>query len=1431
MSWQTVSPDQPCVLCGETKSDSQCRWRQEDDLILCATGVDGTLDGDRGLSYWGNSDDGRVGKYSPTPKKSKSNRIDINTYRDENGRLPAPNPKPKPKPAKEKRSESPLTRIERDRFYRKLLAQFPLTDAHRQKLKSKGIQDLSRYGSIPRCKQGGIKTEGIDPRLPGILPDGTLNYWDTRGGAIAILSVDTDGMAIGLQYRLDTAENGRYRNATSKNKKNPHGYPVHIGGEIPPTYFEGTGNKVLLAEGTGYKAQSASKRTGAHVIGIAGGLVTSTPKLIGEYLAAVAAKEGCEVSQLRPILVPDGGDRKNPSVMRRNKRTLETLRELGYEQPEVLWWRQNDRGEDIDDVECDRIQKAELLSLERFVAEFELRQWIESCVKLSEEDKEQFLKEFTPEEAIEFNSRFVPSERLALDGKVVMVQSGTGSGKSTAMIEAILRGQAATAIIEAILRNQASNRGAIIVSYRNSLLLQLRDKLRESGIDAFHLQNDLKTGSAREEVEQCKFELRRPDSVVLLCPDSLIHLHPRDFEGKDIFIDEPEGVADHFANSTTSIGRYRPKAHDILRRGVELARSLTTLDGTMTRSGIKFIESLAGDKPVEIHRNTQSPQRPKVRLFLGEVSLDEFLKNDKKYHWPTEDRSIRREIVTNPGNVIVFSDSQNGLEALEGEIRDRQPDASILRVDSTTAGTARVRDFLKRPDLAIERNGYSHILISPTAEAGFDLDCPGYFNDSYVLGAGVLRSQKLAQILARLRDARVPITASISPRLLETGNAADTRTAQETFKDFLDLYREEMDRTFADDPSGAAREFAKWIGSGGMGAIQQYRIDQTKHQTLEAENLRAAFKALLEFTGYEVNLFIEWRDNFDSENGELLAKAQEIKSSIKKRKKEAKEKPAIAIAEAPQRTKEEVEVMLQAHQDEVKAARRDGREPKELSPEEIAIVNRQRLNERYPGIGEKRAHSPDNFDPSKGIEGVRDAIANPTPAGDPDENGAAPLDDPELVKKLTTDKHYHPTVERSISYQFPELIRLCQQVKVYKKAQGMNRRKELFEESIANGYTPNPLAPKYDISQDFFDPQRFRYSLQAREAFIKLQLDKLTTGEEYTGQSEIIQNALAKLRISPKMADLLGVRFKRRRSGDIRTINAVLERFGFKVSKTNRDKEGAIYRVSCLKLSPAELPVYRAKIFALLDSIAAIGVSFTDKLISELGIGVELSPEGEVSKYTYGGRAIEIGVLPPIPLPQDETSVSTLKVQKLTSFGSKNDAKIPPPLKSTETLSSKSFSDVDRTFSPQQENVRSTPPQNLHESTNHPTSKNYLKIHRQGIDIGEKSQIESPPADPLLEKGVGSEPQLQSNPIPQWRGLMGQLVERMPEMPYLPGWLQQRWEDLRGMTLVVDGEPWLQNCETNDWQVYVNTYRGDKRVGCVSIPVNWFELLPAEVAS
>ena len=76
-----------------------------------------------------------------------------------------------------------------------------------------------------------------------------------------------------------------------------------------------------------------------------------------------------------------------------------------------------------------------------------------------------------------------------------------------------------------------------------------------------------------------------------------------------------------------------------------------------------------------------------------------------------------------------------------------------------------------------------------------------------------------------------------------------------------------------------------------------------------------------------------------------------------------------------------------------------------------------------------------------------------------------------------------------------------------------------------------------------------------------------------------------------------------------------------------------------------------------------------------------------------------------------------------------------------------------------------------------------------------------------------------------WRGLVGRLVETMPDMPYMADYLQSRWEDLQGLTLVADGQPWIENSEIGDWWVWVNTWRDGRRLGCVTIPCDWFEFV------
>ena len=78
-----------------------------------------------------------------------------------------------------------------------------------------------------------------------------------------------------------------------------------------------------------------------------------------------------------------------------------------------------------------------------------------------------------------------------------------------------------------------------------------------------------------------------------------------------------------------------------------------------------------------------------------------------------------------------------------------------------------------------------------------------------------------------------------------------------------------------------------------------------------------------------------------------------------------------------------------------------------------------------------------------------------------------------------------------------------------------------------------------------------------------------------------------------------------------------------------------------------------------------------------------------------------------------------------------------------------------------------------------------------------------------------------------WRGLVGRVVAQIAN---LPDYLQERWQEVQGVKLVVDGPPRMKNPEIGDWWIWVNTYRGDKRMGCVSIPLDWFEVALEGVA-
>ncbi|GAP96115.1 DEAD/DEAH box helicase family protein [Leptolyngbya sp. NIES-2104] len=166
-----------------------------------------------------------------------------------------------------------------------------------------------------------------------------------------------DGKYVGAQWRLaDPGEGGRYR---WHNLKGGKYYPGTD--ELPiAVYKVENPTAIALVEGTGIKPLLASQRLNAVVIGAAGGNHASSPI---QLRAAIEAFPNLPI-----VIVPDAGDVLNSHVMRRNDRTVETLRQWELE-PKFLWWNQRTKQEnDIDEATQAEIESAQLLTHEQFTA-------------------------------------------------------------------------------------------------------------------------------------------------------------------------------------------------------------------------------------------------------------------------------------------------------------------------------------------------------------------------------------------------------------------------------------------------------------------------------------------------------------------------------------------------------------------------------------------------------------------------------------------------------------------------------------------------------------------------------------------------------------------------------------------------------------------------------------------------------------------------------------------------------------------------------------------------------------------------------------------------------------------------------------------------------------------------------------------------------
>jgi hypothetical protein len=458
-----------------------------------------------------------------------------------------------------------------------------------------------------------------------------------------------------------------------------------------------------------------SQRLNQLVISAAGGQLASSPQLFKQALEkAVLEVEGKEIK-----IFPDAGDTLNPSVMSRWQRVIDLLENWGWSVA-IGWWGQFLKT-DADIDELTDYSQVKYISPTEFLAKAKVKP---TEIKITD-PKKGFSKSYQEKakEAWHRAKRFTADIKTATQwcdwklppqNSTFFGQGGLGRGKTTR------------------LRNwvrtwQEEGKGFICLGYRNTLLLQLCEKL-----GFYHLNES-----------DSAIMLRDPSGGITLCVDSLWRFKPEDFDGKVLILDEVVSVVRHLLHSPTVKGR--DNILQLFEEALQRASQVVCLDGCMADWVVEYLHKLAPGKKIIRADNTFQGEKPTVNFLLGTVDIEEELKKN--------DRSPWLEYLLNDCAVpAVCSDSQVFIESLDNLLTERG--AKTLRIDSKTVPEQHIKEFLKDCNAYIEKHQPDAILYTPSAESGVDVSISDYFTGHVGFFFGVLGVDSILQMLGRIRDAK-----------------------------------------------------------------------------------------------------------------------------------------------------------------------------------------------------------------------------------------------------------------------------------------------------------------------------------------------------------------------------------------------------------------------------------------------------------------------------------------------------------------------------------------------------------------------------------------------------------------------------------------------------------------------------------------------------
>ena len=534
------------------------------------------------------------------------------------------------------------------------------------------------------------------------------------------------------------------------------------------------------------------------------------------------------------------------------------------------------------------------------------RAWFEWCeqnnIKLPEQSEGVKQKDAAHEEWLA-SKNFTPNDTqdrpfvefdLPPIGSSLVVKSGLGTGKTHRLATTIMPAlEMEFGIRNALAKAEKSGEGVILLGSRNSLLIQICEKL---GILHYQSNKDLAI-----------IELRKPNGKIAICTNSLeIFENPEWFMNKLLICDEFMPTISHLLLSKTH-KRNRKKCIDLFTTCLRTTSRRIFLDGHAADHAVDYLQNLLGaDHPIIKLENLYKPERPNVNFLLGTREDDE---PEDKIN--TNDYSPIIKAIYASRRFGVISDSQTLLEGLETDLK-----ASGLvgiRADSKTLSDELhpARDFVKDCKKWINENKPDYILISPSLNAGIDIPNRGYFKNVYGLFFGVIGTDQQRQFPVRFRDPS--IQHHFWCRTHGFKNNLFTSPFSTTIQAKLNEYLRRDIKSIAERQAISDRLLAELDELETNPHVQQWS-KLVAIDNYEKANLRACFREMLDIDGYHVTDFV-------------LAPCQASKKALASAKEDVLLRHAEMIFNARDITSEEAEAIMAsmcAKEEDQCAAKRRG---------------------------------------------------------------------------------------------------------------------------------------------------------------------------------------------------------------------------------------------------------------------------------------------------------------------------------------------------------------------------------------------------------------------------------------------------------------------------------------------------------------------------